>query len=154
MLETPVKFYRVYHINAVGQRVEYRTFTATEDAHACEVALAIKEETSWPTIEVWGNHGEISCGAESPDASCPDKVNTEDSYWRRKIELALGYAPRAKQLRVEAAAMTDLVARQLMLRIAADYEHLADPFRPTHIVESHKRQTLCGLESELVTTAT
>jgi hypothetical protein len=123
--KTAVNSYRVYRIDAAGRRVEHRTLTASEDANACQNALAIQEEAGWPTIEVWGNAGQLSCEAVPDSAWAPEAMDSIE-IWGRQIELALGYRPRARQLRDRAATITEPEAKRAMLGIAANYKDMAD----------------------------
>jgi hypothetical protein len=101
-------------------------FMASEDADACQTALAIQEKAGWPTIEVWASHRQLPC--ESPPIAVPSETEgmDPDETWGRKIEPALGYRPRAKQLRAAAATMVSPEAKRVMYEIAAKYEQMAD----------------------------
>jgi hypothetical protein len=117
--------YRVYHIDAVGRRMEHRDFTASEDEDACQTALAIQEKAGWPTIEVWARDREVICEAAPTDNPSATEATNPDATWGRQIEHALGYLPRAEQLRAEAAKMKNPQTKLAMLRIADNYEMLA-----------------------------
>jgi hypothetical protein len=125
MIESVSNSYRVYHIDAAGRRVEHRDFTASDDADACLRVLAMQEKDGWPTIEVWANQRQVTCEAALTDNPCATEATTPDATWGRQIEHALGYLPRAKQLRAEAAQMRNPQTKQAMLRIADNYEMLA-----------------------------
>jgi len=122
MFKTPVNSYRVYHIDAAGRRSEHTNFMASEDANACETALAIQETAGWPTIEVWARDRQVTCEAAPTDTG----ATRPDATWGRQIETALGYRPRAQRLRAEAATMIDPENKQTMLKLATNYEQMAE----------------------------
>jgi hypothetical protein len=125
MLEkTPPNSYRVYHVDAAGQRVDHTNFTAVDDGAACDNALSLQEKGGWPAIELWVNHRQVPCEAAPTDVAAETKTTNPGATWGRRI--ATGYLPRAEQLRAEAARMTNPKNKQAMLNLAANYEQLAN----------------------------
>jgi hypothetical protein len=52
--------YRVYQVDMDGRRVEHNLH-GERRGNACQSALAFQEEAGWPTIEVWGGAGQLTC---------------------------------------------------------------------------------------------
>ena len=122
MLEKTIEdFYRAYHIDAAGKRVDCTTFIACEDGAACDNALSLQEKGGWPAMELWVRHRKVSCEAGPRELPTMDP----DSTWGRRIE-ASGFRLLAEKMRTEAATMNDPENKQTMLNLATNYEQWAD----------------------------